>query len=203
MNKLLIILALAILSVTGRAYERLQGPTELLYWNKTQTDDGYTFFGAQGTTYLIDMEGRVVHTWPVGTNPRLLDNGHVLDATNSTTFVELDWNGSNVWSYTESRTGYFPHGDFLRIYTPSNAQFTSITGATIPNASWWQTPSSVASMPNILQTTEGQTLVDQANGYRITHDADGMPHVKRLRWHPRQIWLSLCGLWRRYVARTP
>ncbi len=64
--------------------------------------------------------------------------------------------------------------DFLRIYTPSNAQFTSITGATIPNASWWQTPSSVASMPNILQTTEGQTLVDQANGYRITHESGRM-----------------------------
>ena len=126
MNKLLIILALAILSVTGRAYERLQGPTELLYWNKTQTDDGYTFFGAQGTTYLIDMEGRVVHTWPVGTNPRLLDNGHVLDATNSTTFVELDWNGSNVWSYTESRTGYFPHGDFLRIYNPKLGTNTTL-----------------------------------------------------------------------------
>ena len=125
MKKFLTILASATLSLAGLAYERLQGPTELTYWDKTQTYDGYTFFGAQGTTYLLDMEGRVVHTWPVGTNPRLLDDGHVLDVTNST-FVELDWNGSNVWSYTESRTNYFPHGDFLRIYNPKLGTNTTL-----------------------------------------------------------------------------
>ncbi|MEI7851423.1 MAG: DUF1566 domain-containing protein [Kiritimatiellales bacterium] len=125
MKKGLIIFVLAILSLTGRAYERLQGPTELTYWDKTQTYDGYTFFGAQGTTYLLDMEGRVVHTWPVGTNPRLLDNGHVLDITNST-LLELDWSGSNVWSCTESRTNYFPHGDFLRIYNPKLGTNTTL-----------------------------------------------------------------------------
>ena len=132
MNRFVTILSLAILTTTGRAYERLQGPTELNYWDKTQTYNGYTFFGAQGTTYLLDMEGRVVHTWPVGTNPRLLDNGHVLDMTNATTFVELDWSGSNVWSYTESRTNYFPHGDFLRIY---NAKLGTNTTLYIANKS--------------------------------------------------------------------
>lgn len=116
MTRLLIILAVMLTGFTGYAYERLQGPTELNYWDKTQSYDGYTFFGAQGTTYLIDMEGRVVHTWPVGLHPRLLENGHVLDMTNATTFIELDWNGSNVWSYSESRSNYFPHADFLRIY---------------------------------------------------------------------------------------
>ena len=90
----------------------------MTYWDRSQTYDGYTFFGAQGTTYLIDMEGQAVHTWPVGTYPRLLDNGRVLDMTNAITFVELDWNGSNVWSHAESRAGYFPHGDFLRIHNP-------------------------------------------------------------------------------------
>ncbi len=125
MKKVLTIFALAVLSLSGLAYERLQGPTGLTYWDKTQTFDGYTFFGAQGTTYLLDMEGRVVRTWPVGTNPRLLDNGHVLDVTNST-FLELDWNGSNVWAYTESRTNYFPHGDFLRIYNPKLGTNTTL-----------------------------------------------------------------------------
>ena len=121
MKKTLIALALMITGMPGLAYERLQGPTELSYWDRTQTCDGYNFFGANGTTYLLDMEGRVAHTWPVGVNPRLLENGNVLDAEGSdinafTTFKELDWSGSNVWQYTESRTGYYPHHDFLRIY---------------------------------------------------------------------------------------
>jgi len=115
------ILTLMMMGLTGHAYERLQGPTQLLYWDKTQTYSGYTFFGAQGASYLLDMQGCVVHTWPVGINPRLLDNGDVLDAASGDIngfagLKEVDWNGSNVWSYAETRTNYFPHQDFLRIY---------------------------------------------------------------------------------------
>ena len=36
---------------------------------------------ASAGPYLLDMEGRVVHTWPIGTNPHLLDNGNILDAS--------------------------------------------------------------------------------------------------------------------------
>ncbi len=64
-------------------YEALQGPTELLYWDKTNAYTGFTWFGVRGTTYLLDMEGRVVHTWPIGTNPHMLTNGNVLDANNN------------------------------------------------------------------------------------------------------------------------
>jgi hypothetical protein len=91
------------------AYEALQGPTELLYWDKTNAFSGYTWFGVRGTTYLLDMEGRVAHTWPIGTNPHLLTNGNVLDASKDDPsgfggFTEVNWNGSTVWSYTETRT---------------------------------------------------------------------------------------------------
>lgn len=58
----------------------LERPTELQYWAPAAADNGYNFFGVTGTSYLLDMEGRVVHTWPVGTNPHLLSNGDVLDA---------------------------------------------------------------------------------------------------------------------------
>ncbi len=45
------------------------------------------------------MQGRVVHTWKIGTNLRLLDNGHLPDATKDDPsgfggFQELDWDGS-------------------------------------------------------------------------------------------------------------
>ncbi len=39
------------------AYEAMQGPTELLYWDKTNAFSGYTWFGVRGTTYLLDMGG--------------------------------------------------------------------------------------------------------------------------------------------------
>jgi hypothetical protein len=75
------LLLLLSLATSACAYEALQGPTERLYWDKTDAYNGYTWFGVRGTTYLVHMEGRVAHTWPVGTNPHLLTNGNVLDAS--------------------------------------------------------------------------------------------------------------------------
>jgi hypothetical protein len=103
------------------AYERLQGPTELLFHDKANSLSGYTLFGVGSRTYLLDMEGRVVHTWPVGTNPHLLDNGNILDASKDDPsgfqgFKEVDWDGKTVWEYTEKREGYAPHHDWARIH---------------------------------------------------------------------------------------
>ena len=128
---ILCIFALMMMAATGRAYERLQGPTQVTYWDRTQTYGGYTLFAAQGETYLVDMEGRVAHTWTLGINPRLLANGDLLDATNGningfTGFQEVDWNGSNVWQYAETRTNYFPHHDFVRIYNPKLGSNTTL-----------------------------------------------------------------------------
>jgi hypothetical protein len=115
----------------GRAYEAFQGPTEVLYWDTNQAHNGYTFFGVRGTSYLIDMEGRVVHTWPVGTNPHLLDDGSVLDASADDPsgfggFKQVSWSGSTVWSYTEARANYDPHHDFTRIYNPKLGTNTTL-----------------------------------------------------------------------------
>ena len=115
------VVGMVVSSITLRAYERLQGPTEVTYWDKIQTYNGYTFFGVRSNTYLIDMEGRVAHTWPVGTNPHLLPNGNVLDAFSGDVngfagLKEVDWSGNTVWQYTETRTNYSPHHDFLRIF---------------------------------------------------------------------------------------
>ena len=66
------------------------------------------------------MDGRVAHTWPTGTDPRLLANGNVLDwttnASGQTGLKEFDWNGNAVWQYYEARTAYHPHGAFSRIF---------------------------------------------------------------------------------------
>ena len=125
------LLILVSLASTALAYEALQGPTELLYWDKTNAYPGYTWFGVRGTTYLLDMEGRVVHTWPIGTNPHVMTNGNVLDASKDDPsgfggLTEVNWNGTTVWSYTEARTNYIPHHDFLRIFNPKLNAYTTL-----------------------------------------------------------------------------
>ena len=122
--KMLITLAgvcCAMAAAPASSYEAMQGPTELIYWDTNKAQSGYTFFGVKGTSYLIDMRGCVVHTWPIGTNPHLLDDGSVLDASNNdpsgfSGFKQVSWDGSTLWSYMETRTNYLPHHDFTRIY---------------------------------------------------------------------------------------
>ncbi|MBI5684565.1 MAG: aryl-sulfate sulfotransferase [Verrucomicrobia bacterium] len=111
----------AMLATAAFGYERLQGPTELLFCNKEKALNGYTLFGVGSRTFLLDMEGRVVHTWAIGTNPHLLDNGNILDASKDdpsgfSGFTEVDWDGKKVWEYTEKREGYAPHHDWVRIF---------------------------------------------------------------------------------------
>ncbi|MCF7958334.1 MAG: aryl-sulfate sulfotransferase [Phycisphaerae bacterium] len=117
---LLVIMSVVLLAGVSFAYESLQGPTETLFHNKEKAYNGYTLFSSRGA-WLIDMQGCVVHTWKIGTNPRLLDNGHLLDATKDDSsgfggFKELDWDGNTVWEYSETRTGYSPHHDWVRIF---------------------------------------------------------------------------------------
>jgi len=112
---------LAALGSVTHAYESLRGPTELLHWDRGKAYGGYTLFAAHGQSYLIDMGGQVVNTWRLGTNPRLLENGNLLDATRDDPsgfqgFQEVDWSGKEVWRYTETREGYAPHHDWVRIH---------------------------------------------------------------------------------------
>jgi len=122
---------LVVTTASSTSHAALERPTELQYWDATKAEDGYTFFGAGGKTYLINMEGKVVHTWPIGTNPHLQANGNVVDAATNdpsgfASFKEVDWNGLTVWSYVESRTTYHPHHDFTRIYNPKLKAYTTL-----------------------------------------------------------------------------
>ena len=124
-----------LLASSALAYERLQGPTELLFCNKEKALNGYTLFGVGNRTFLLDLDGRVVHTWPVGTNPHLLDNGNIVDASKDDPsgfqgFKEVDWDGKTVWEYTEKRENYAPHHDWVRIF---NKQLNAPTTLYIAN----------------------------------------------------------------------
>jgi hypothetical protein len=122
---------LAAVAKTAPGREPGASATELLYWDKTQAYNGYTLFSAVGRTYLIDMEGKMVNTWNIGNNPRLLANGNLLDAAqddpnNNKGWKELDWPGNTVWSYYETRKEYAPHHDWKLIYNPKLKETTFI-----------------------------------------------------------------------------
>ena len=98
----------------------------------TATDDafaGYTLFAPMrsGDTYLVDMNGNVVHTWsdtyPPGQSVYLLDNGHLLRTAHERTVEtfnggglggrirEFDWDGKLVWDFDYSTKNKCQHHD--------------------------------------------------------------------------------------------
>lgn len=136
-------------------YETLWGKTELIYHDPAKAFQGYTLFGVMGHSYLLDMEGNVVHTWNIGTNPRLLDNGNLLDSvtgdpSHGAGFKEVDWDGNTVWEYTENRNNYVPHHDWVRIYNKALQQYTTIY---IANKSFTKAEATAAGATNA--ATEG------------------------------------------------
>jgi hypothetical protein len=131
MKKILLISSLMLFLFSSQAQQCFMIPTETRYWDEARAYNGYTLFGSGGKTYLIDMEGRVVHSWNIGTNPRFTEGGTLLDAaggdpSNSNLWKELDWNGNIVWQYKESRSTYHPHHDFAKIYNPKLGDSTFI-----------------------------------------------------------------------------
>ncbi len=91
--------------------------------------EGYTLFAPlrSTTTYLIDMQGSVVHTWksahPPGNAVYLLDNGHLLRTAhppNTAPFhgggiggliEEFDWDGNLVWQFRYANDQHCQHHD--------------------------------------------------------------------------------------------
>lgn len=109
------------LSAGAQAYEAINGPTGVLYYNMDKVYQGYTLFDPtvnSKVTYLIDMRGNIVHTWKseyeAGLHSVLLPNGHLLRAGRVPTknksgycgiggaggiLEEFDWDGKKVWEY--------------------------------------------------------------------------------------------------------
>src|SRR5581483_7785442 len=79
--------------------------------------NGFTLFSTIGgdALYLVDMQGRVVHTWRPPVPPfygYLLDNGHLLASLQvaapvvrfggyTGALVELDWDGAVLWRHDD------------------------------------------------------------------------------------------------------
>jgi hypothetical protein len=92
---------------------------------------GYTLLApfSTGDVDLVDMAGRVVHSWKTGTvalNTKLLDNGHVVrlceenigDASRAKVagrLQEFTWDGQLVWDYQFPNIRQAPTHDFLML----------------------------------------------------------------------------------------
>jgi hypothetical protein len=126
-------LLLMICFVTAPAYESLVGPTGVLKYDAEKSYGGYTLFSPMinsKTTYLIDMEGNIVHTWEAAYTPgayaELLPNGNLLRGgvlpDNPAPIggaggivQEIDWNGKVVWEYRLMTPTETQHHCFKRL----------------------------------------------------------------------------------------
>ena len=126
-----VLTALATVLVTASAGSA-QPQTIGLFQNDPGSFTGYTLFEglAYHDTYLIDNEGRLVHSWTSTYNPGnmcyLLDNGNLLRGANpgspywsvpgsSGMVQEFDWDGNLIWEFTYSDSNHIHHHDLARL----------------------------------------------------------------------------------------
>ena len=139
MRKLTVFLAGAVLAAglcaaptSSMAYEAICGPLGVLHYQKEKSYGGYVLYTNHtgGTkTYLIDLEGNVVHEWDhgrIGFMAELLPNGHLLRSEQGPgspvsfggwhgTLREYDWDGNVVWEYTLRDKNKVAHHGYDRL----------------------------------------------------------------------------------------
>ena len=124
--------ALCAVPVSSQAYEAICGPLGVLHYQKEKSYGGYVLYTNHrgGTrTYLINLEGSVVHEWNHGREAfmaELLPNGHLLRVEQGPgspvtfggwhgTLREYDWDGNVVWEYTIRDENRVAHHGFDRL----------------------------------------------------------------------------------------
>jgi len=119
--------------VASQAYESIRGVTGLVKYDASKAYQGYTLIMPidAKTTYLVNMQGYIVHSWPSAYTPGmyaiLLENGNLLRAARSTDkapvmfggvgglIQEIDWNGKVVWEYKAISDKMAQHHAFCRL----------------------------------------------------------------------------------------
>jgi hypothetical protein len=138
-------------------HEAFHGPTELIYYDRDKSANGYVLFSVRPRlddhefTYLIDMQGNVVHKWKTIT-PRYRGKGYYIEKTARLTekgtiiqgimtdenvkpkslLQELDWNGNLIWEFIDPREGYTYHHTHKRIWNNKLKDWTIIFTSQIP-----------------------------------------------------------------------
>lgn len=109
-------------------YSCKDSPSDNTIYNPDEASQGYTLFAPNESksTYLIDMEGNIVHSWSHsaagGYAVYLLESGNIMrsaHASNSTfngggsagLVEEVDWEGNVVWQFQYSNSQHLSHHD--------------------------------------------------------------------------------------------
>jgi hypothetical protein len=123
------------------AYQAHYGPSELTHYDKSKAYNGYTLFTPFGSqeTFLMDMEGNLVHAWSlpdqfnVEKHAYLLENGNLLRAVKKGMdrrasyqphYQEVDWEGNIINEVRDTRKGYCGHHDFLKVWNKKLKAYT-------------------------------------------------------------------------------
>ena len=109
----------------------LTGAKDGLSINKSGAFQGYSLVAPMNSksSYLIDMEGRIVNEWKSDYTPAmmpyLLENGHLLRPANDGSqgfapgaggrIQEFTWEGELVWDYSFAGSRVRPHHDICRL----------------------------------------------------------------------------------------
>ena len=118
--------------LTAYALLAQQRTVGLLQNDASKSFNGYTLFAPSRstTTYLINNEGRLIHSWQSnylpGQSAYLLENGHLLrtGAVGNRIFTsggaggrvqEYDWDGNLRWDFGYSSDQYLQHHDIRRL----------------------------------------------------------------------------------------
>jgi hypothetical protein len=129
---LIVLAGILTFIVSPQAHESIRGVTGLLRYDAAKAFQGYTLIAPNEdkTTYLIDMEGYIVHTWPSqytpGQHAILLENGNILRGARlpdgsfkfggaGGLLQEIDWSGKVVWEYKNSTPTTIQHHTFCRM----------------------------------------------------------------------------------------
>ena len=117
--------------------------------NTAQTSPGYVFFNPllSRTTYIVDVEGQVVHTWQTdlqgGGGAYLLDKGHLLrggqepdrpvftGGGQAGRIQEFTWDGEVVWDFAFANEDHRLHGSGLASELRAQGDFLSVAACEV------------------------------------------------------------------------
>lgn len=165
---------------------------------------GYTLFAGAAKTFLIDMNGTVVHDWNIiGFPPKMLPGGSLIGFTgtfpgsyDAVNFLQVDWDGNPAWQFStfqqasDGSWGARQHHDFQRegnpvgYYAPGQ-EFVD-GGSTVVLAHQLRTVSGVRSDPlddDVIYRLDANGKLDQVLWYGADHvselgfDADALNDI--------------------------
>lgn len=130
---LLVTVMIVTFALSAEALEYLTGPTGVLRYDKSKAYDGYTLISPSvncNTTYLLDMEGNIVHQWDCeyapGLYAELLPNGNLLRGGRikeipvgiggvAGIVQEITWDGKVIWEFAFNNKTQIQHHCFKRL----------------------------------------------------------------------------------------